>query len=84
MKARQLGLWICLLGSAAAVLFPPYEIIGGVRWGFVLSPIVQAFGRGVYVYEHIAPLPLLVELVLINAAGLALMSSGRRRRRRRR
>lgn len=69
---KRFGLIFCILGSAAAILFPPYRILGQAHWGFILSDIVSAFGHGIPIYKHIDETTLLLELIAINAAGIAL------------
>lgn len=77
--SRKLGLAVCLLGSAAALLYPPYTIIDGVRWGFAFEELVSAFGKTIYVFDQIDQQTLLIELGIINAIGLAIfIFSGRR------
>lgn len=78
------GQFVCVVGSLLAILFPPYTMLGGVRWGFLLSSIVSAFGKGMYVYKYIDYTVLLAELVLINGLGLALIFLAARQGRRHR
>lgn len=78
-----LGKLICISGTAVVLLFPPYEFLGGVRWGFLFSSIVSGFGKGLYVYEHIDYAVLVMELVLVNGVGVALFFAGIQERRRR-
>ncbi|HXH64205.1 MAG TPA: hypothetical protein VNH42_01710 [Mariprofundaceae bacterium] len=69
---KRIGLIICIVGTIAAILFPPYRVLGQAHWGFILSDIVSAFGHGVPVYKHIDETTLLIELIAINAVGIAL------------
>jgi hypothetical protein len=69
---KRLGLIVCVAGTAAAILFPPYRVLGEAHWGFVLGDIVSAFGHGIPVYKHIDETTLLMEIIAINAAGIAL------------
>jgi hypothetical protein len=69
---KRLGLIICIVGTAAAILYPPYRLLGQAHWGFILSDIVSAFGHGVPVYKHIDVTTLLLEVIAINAMGIAL------------
>ncbi len=75
---KQLGTIICLVGSIAAILYPPYLFLGSREWGFVGGAIVSAFGRSVRVYNHIDVNTLLLELILINVIGTALIFTGGR------
>ncbi|HEX9625955.1 MAG TPA: hypothetical protein VGA00_03340 [Acidiferrobacterales bacterium] len=79
----MLGKLICIGGSAAVVLFPPYDFLGDVRWGFVFGSIVSAFGKGLHVHQYIDYPILLMELVLVNGVGVALFFAGIQERRRR-
>ena len=69
---KNMGLMICVIGSIAALVYPPYSILGNTQWGFIWSSLVSAFGKGVYVYEHLDYLILGFELALINVIGLAV------------
>jgi hypothetical protein len=69
---KRLGLLICFAGTVGAILFPPYRVLGELHWKFILSDIVSAFGHGVPVYKHIDVTTLLLEIIAINAMGIAL------------
>lgn len=69
---KRLGLIICIVGTAAAILFSPYRVLGQLHWGFIFSDIVAAFGHGIPVYKHIDETTLLLEVIAINAAGIAI------------
>jgi len=69
---KRLGLMISIAGTAAAILFPPYRVLGQVHWGFILGDIVSAFGHGIPIYKHIDATTLLLEVIAINATGIAL------------
>ncbi len=77
---KTLGFMICIFGSLAAVLVPPYRLagLGDPRWGFLLDDIVAAFGQHVRIYDHIDVQTLLLELLVINAIGMAMMLFARR------
>ena len=77
---KQLGKIVCLAGSVAALLYPPYLFLGSRQWGFVAGAIVSAFGRSVRVYNHIDVNTLLLELILINVIGIALIFAGGRQK----
>ncbi|MFQ5582211.1 MAG: hypothetical protein ACE5F3_06260 [Mariprofundaceae bacterium] len=68
-----------MAGSITALLVP-YKLagFGEPRWAFILGDIVAAFGQHVRVYEHIDVQMLLMEIVAINAIGIAMMLFGRR------
>jgi hypothetical protein len=69
---KRLGLLICIVGSAIAIIYPPYRVLGQGHWGFILGDIVSAFGHGVPIYKHIDETTLLLELISVNAVGIAL------------
>jgi len=78
---KKLGFLICMAGSMAALLMPPYKLVAGLgdpRWAFILDDIVAAFGQHIHVYDHIDVRTLLMELIAINAIGIALMLFARR------
>jgi len=77
---KYLGFLLCMAGSIAAVLVPPYKLagIGDPQWGFILDDIVAAFGQHVRVFDHIDVQTLLMELLVINAIGIAMMLFARR------
>lgn len=70
---KQIGKGICVLGSIAAILFPPYIFLGSRHWGFIFGDIVSFFGNRVSVYSHIDAPMLLLELAVINGIGGALI-----------
>jgi hypothetical protein len=47
-------------------------VLGEAHWGFILGNIVSAFGHGIPIYKHIDETTLLMEIIAINAAGIAL------------
>ena len=77
---KKVGFLVCVLGSITAVLVPPYKLvgIGEPRWGFILDDIVAAFGQHVRVYDHLDVQTLLLELLVVNAIGIAMMVAARR------
>jgi len=78
---KKIGFLICMAGSLVAVLVPPYKLVAGLGdplWAFILDDIVAGFGQHVRVYDHIDVQTLLLELVVINAIGIALMLYARR------
>jgi cytochrome c oxidase subunit IV len=77
---KVLGSLVCLLGSLAAIAYPPYRPfdLGDTRWGFILEDLVSAFGKSITVYDHIVWQTLAIELVAINAVGLVLVLLARR------
>ena len=70
---KMIGKLVCLLGSVAAILFPPYNLLGHVEWGFVFDNIVGALGVGIPIYEHINYIWLGGELVVVNLIGFLMM-----------
>jgi membrane protein DedA with SNARE-associated domain len=76
---KRLGLVISTVGTLVAVFFPPYLFLGSRHWGFILTTLVSLFGNSVRVYDKIDVSMLTLELVLINAIGIALIVFGRRR-----
>ncbi len=77
---KYIGFLICMLGSAVAVVVPPYKLagLGEPHWGFILDDIVAAFGQHVRVYDHIDMQTLLMELMVVNAIGIAMILFSRR------
>ena len=73
---QNIGKLVCVVGSIAAILYAPYTMLGSTHWDFLFGDIVSALGVGVPVYKHIDFAWLGGELVVINAAGLALMKLG--------
>ncbi|MCP3950690.1 MAG: hypothetical protein GY697_00495 [Desulfobacterales bacterium] len=72
---KTIGILICVLGSLAAIVYPPYTLagLGGVKWGFIFGDIVAMFGKSIKVYEHLDFKTLLIELAVINALGLGMV-----------
>ena len=77
---KNIGFLICIAGSIAAGLVPPYKIagLGDPHWAFILDDIVAGFGQHIRVYDHIDMQTLLMELIAINAIGIALMMYAKR------
>jgi hypothetical protein len=75
-KLKTIGYLVCILGSLAAIAYPPYALaggIGGVKWGFINGDIIAMFGKSIKVYEYIDYKTLLIELAIINALGLGII-----------
>lgn len=72
---KTIGVLICVLGSLAAIAYPPYTLpggVGGVKWGFIYGDIIAMFGKSIKVYEHLDYKTLFIELGVINALGLGI------------
>ena len=72
---KQLGKIICIAGSIAAILFPPYKVLGEVNWGFIFGNLISIRGLGSAgkIFDHIDYQTLLIELVIINIIGLVFI-----------
>lgn len=70
---RSIGKLICIFGGAAAIVYPPYVLLGSTRWGFIFQDVVGLLGATVKVYDLIDTRTLLLELALIEGVGLALI-----------
>ena len=73
---KLIGILICVLGSMAAIAFPPYTLpggVGGVKWGFINGDIIAMFGKSIKVYEYLDYKTLFIELGIINALGLGIV-----------
>jgi len=70
---KTIGMLVCILGSIAAIAYPPYTILDGVKWGFIYGDIIAMFGKSIKVYEYLDYKTLLIELAVINAFGLGLI-----------
>jgi len=70
---KNIGILICVLGSIAAILYPPYTILDGVKWGFIYGDIIAMFGKSIKVYEYLDYKTLLIELAIVNALGLGVV-----------
>lgn len=68
-----MGILVCVLGSIGAILYPPYTLMGGVKWGFIYGDIIAMFGKSIKVYEYLDFKTLLVELAVINALGIGII-----------
>ena len=75
---KSLGLMICLAGTLAAIVYPPYVLMGQSGWAPIWGDIVKAFGHGVPVREHLDMQLLLLEVLVLNVVGVALILAGRR------
>lgn len=75
-ELKTIGILICVVGSLAAIAFPPYTLAGGfdgLKWGFINGDIIALFGKSIKVYEHLDYKTLLIELAIINALGLGII-----------
>ena len=73
---KFIGILVCVLGSLAAIAFPPYALpggVGGLKWGFINGDIIAMFGKSIKVYEHLDYKTLFIELAIINALGLGIV-----------
>ncbi|MDH5547591.1 MAG: hypothetical protein OEZ43_18590 [Gammaproteobacteria bacterium] len=70
---KKIGKLLGIAGFALVILFPPYNMLGHVEWGFILSNIVGAFGKGVPVYEHINYVWLVGELAVVALISFLVM-----------
>jgi len=76
MNIKRLGIWICILGSIVAIMFPPCKILGmSAGWHFIFE-CEKFFGTMLCTYHFIDISALLLELILINGIGLALYFYG--------
>jgi len=70
---KTIGMLVCILGSIAAIAYPPYTLLDGVKWGFINGDIIAMFGKSIKVYEYLDYKTLLIELAIINALGLGIV-----------
>ncbi|NOZ47084.1 MAG: hypothetical protein GXO79_09915 [Chlorobi bacterium] len=72
---KNIGKAISIIGSLAAVLFPPYKVLGNLHWGFLFGKIVKIKGIGsaINIFDHIDYKTLIIELAIINIIGLTLI-----------
>lgn len=70
---KTIGIMVCVLGSLAAIAYPPYTLLDGAKWGFIYGDIIAMFGKSIKVYEYLDYKTLLIELAVINAFGLGLI-----------
>jgi hypothetical protein len=76
LKMKRIGLAICLCGSVLAILFIPCKIFGTTfGWHFIFGDA----GFGMKNYQFLEGTVLLLELILINGVGLALLLSGKKK-----
>jgi len=75
---KKLGGLLCIAGTLGAIAYPPYTFVGKNGWGFIGGNIVEAFGRGVPVRDHLDVQLLLLEILVINIVGVAVMLMGRK------
>ena len=70
---KTIGILICVIGSVAAIAYPPYTLLGGVKWGLIYGDIIAMFGKSIKVYEYLDYKTLLIELAVINAFGVGIV-----------
>ena len=71
---KDLGVGICIIGSIIAILFVPCQVLGiNGGWHFILGDA----GLGMKNYQFINFGLLLLELILINGIGAALIYFGK-------
>jgi len=71
---KDLGIGICIIGSIIAILFVPCQFLGiNAGWYFILGNA----GYGMKNYQLINFGLLLLELILINGIGVALIYFGK-------
>ncbi len=70
---KTIGIMVCVLGSIAAIVYPPYTLLDGVKWGFIYGDIIAMFGKSIKVYEYLDYKTLLIELAVINALGVGIV-----------
>jgi len=71
---KDLGIGICIIGSIIAILYVPCQFLGiGAGWHFILGNA----GYGMKNYQLINTGLLLLELIIINGVGLALIFFGK-------
>jgi hypothetical protein len=76
---KTIGMLICILGSIAAIAYPPYTLLDGVKWGFIYGDIIAMFGKSIKVYEYLDYKTLLIELAVVNALGLGIVLGSKAR-----
>jgi len=73
---KDLGIGICIIGSIIAILFIPCQFLGiNVGWNFILGDSLG--GPEMKNYQFINTGYLLLELILINGIGIALIYFGK-------
>lgn len=71
---KDLGIGICIIGSIVAILYVPCQFLGiNAGWHFIFGDS----GLGMKNYQFINFGLLLLELILINGIGLALIFFGK-------
>jgi hypothetical protein len=76
---KTIGIMVCVLGSIAAIVYPPYTLLDGVKWGFIYGDIIAMFGKSIKVYEYLDYKTLLIELAVVNALGLGIVLGSKAR-----
>lgn len=87
--SRKLAILISVAGTAAVILYPPYEILGNREWGFLLSSVVdmpsemgelgRALEEPTLVYKNIDWPVLLMEFVAVNLTAVVVYLLGKRK-----
>lgn len=76
---KDLGIGICIIGSIIAILFIPCQFLGiNVGWNFILGDSLG--GPEMKNYQFINTSLLLLELIIINGVGLALIFFGKNKK----
>ena len=76
---KDLGVGICIIGSIIAILFIPCQFLGiNVGWHFILGDSLG--GPEMKNYQFINTGYLLLELIIINGVGLALIFFGKNKK----
>lgn len=71
---KDLGIGICIIGSIIAILLVPCQFLGiNAGWHFIFDDA----GFGMKNYQLINTSYLLLELILINGIGIALIYFGK-------
>ena len=74
---KDLGVGICIIGSIIAILFVPCQLLGiNAGWHFILGDACF----GMKNYQLINTGYLLLELIIINGVGLALIFFGKNKK----
>ena len=76
---KTIGILVCILGTIAAIVYPPYTLLDGAKWGFIYGDIITMFGKSIKVYEYLDYKTLLIELAVINALGLGIVIGSKAR-----
>lgn len=72
---KNLGKWLCILGSIIALLFPPFSYYEGISFRFIFG---NPLGNPLYNFSYVHKGILILELILINGLGLAMVFLGKK------